>query len=67
MKRKMALQVNDKVRVLSGNFTGLTGIVKAIDWQSTNPRAIYGFYHKVLLSDGRTGYIEKSEHWEVLQ
>jgi transcription antitermination factor NusG len=61
---KRTLNVGDKVIFHSGNFAGLTGIITHLDWESTDPRAIYGFLHTVELSDGRTGYIEKSEHWE---
>ena len=64
MKRKIEIKKGDKVKFTSGNFQGLTGIVQNVDWHSDNERAIYGYYHEVLLSDGRTGFIEKSEHWE---
>lgn len=64
MKRKIDLKKGDKVNFISGNFKGLTGIVQNVDWHSKNERAIYGYYHEVLLSDGRTVFIEKSEHWE---
>jgi transcription antitermination factor NusG len=65
-KSKSKIAVGDKVNFISGNFKGLTGEVKNVDFKSTNPKAIYGFYHEVLLSDGRTGFIEKGEHWEFL-
>lgn len=64
MKRKIDLKKGDKVKFTSGNFEGLSAIVKNVDWHSKNEKAIYGYYHEVLLSDGRTGFIEKSEHWE---
>jgi transcription antitermination factor NusG len=57
------LKMGDKVKFISGNFAGLTGIIKNTDYNSTNPKAICGFYHEVLLSNGKTGYIEKSEHF----
>lgn len=57
------LEVNDNVKFVSGNFEGLTGIITHTDFNSDNPNAIYGYYHTVKLSDGRTGHIEKSEHW----
>lgn len=56
------LKVGDQVKFHSGNFSGLTGIIKETDWNSTHPRALYGYYHTVQLSNGETGYIEKSEH-----
>lgn len=63
-KKKKDIQVGDKVYFHSGNFNGLHGIIKQVDLQSTHPRAIYGIWITVELSDGRIGYINKSEHWE---
>ena len=62
-KNKNDLSVGDKVEFYSGNFEGLTGEIINIDWQSTSPKAIYGFLHTVKLSNGNTGFIEKGEHW----
>jgi|JI10StandDraft_1071094.scaffolds.fasta_scaffold65957_5 hypothetical protein len=66
MKNKRKITKGDKVQFISGNFMGLTGIVQNVDWNSKNPKAIYGFYHEVLLSNGRTGFIEKGEHYQYL-
>lgn len=57
-----SLRVGDTVTFDGGNFAGLSGEVTEVDWNSKNPRAIYGFYHTVKLSDGRNGHIEKAEH-----
>jgi len=57
------LKVGDKVNFISGNFAGLTGVITKTDYNSKNQNAIYGFYHEVLLSNGKTGFIEKSEHF----
>lgn len=62
MKRKQ-LEKGDTVEFVTGNFSGLTGVVIKTDFHSNHKNAIYGYYHEVLLSDGRTGFIEKSEHW----
>ena len=65
MKRQQ-LKIGTKVLFHSGNFAGLTGVITHLDWESKEPGAIFGFYHTVKLSDGRTGYIEKSEHFEAI-
>lgn len=49
MKNKRKILKGDKVQFISGNFMGLTGIIQNVDWNSKNPKAIYGFYHEVLL------------------
>ena len=61
------LKAGNQVKFHSGNFSGLTGIIKETDWNSTHPRAIYGCYHTVQLSNGETGYIEKSEHYRKIK
>ena len=66
MKKKSEIKEGDKVIFTSGNFQGLTAVVNKLNFNSTNPNAIYGIYHEVLLSNGNIGYIEKSEHWEFL-
>lgn len=49
-----------KVSFHSGNFLGLDGIVKKV---SENVKdAIFGFIIEVELSNGKTGYVEKTEH-----
>lgn len=65
-KTKKDISVGDKVKFISGNFAGLTGEIIKTDWESKEPRAIYGVWHEVKLSNGETGHIEKSEHWEYL-
>ena len=67
MKPKSKIKVGDKVVFHSGNFSGLTGKIIATDFNSKKPRAIYGILHTVKLSDGRIGYIEKSEHWHFVK
>ena len=59
MKKKKDVKVGAKVIFNTGNYAGLTGTITKVDWESKNPNAIYGFYHEVLLSNGKTGYIEK--------
>jgi transcription antitermination factor NusG len=60
------LSVGGKVRFDSGNFEGLTGIIIEINWQSKDPKAMFGYLHKVALSNGNTGWIEKFEHLTIL-
>lgn len=66
MKKKKEISVGDEVIFKSGNYKGLTGKILSIDWYSTHHDAIYGYRHKVELSNGRIGYIEKNEHWDYL-
>lgn len=54
--------LNKKIKFTNGNFTGLSGEV--IDIRHDNSQ-IYGVSLVVKLSDGRTVYVEKSEHFEV--
>ncbi len=49
-----------KVSFHSGNFIGLDGVVKKV--KENVKDAIFGFIIEVELSNGKTGYIEKSEH-----
>ncbi len=67
MKSKRKISEGDKIIFVSGNFQGLTATVIELDLNSTHPNAIHGYHHKVLLSDGRTGYIEKAEHFQYLK
>lgn len=60
------LPVGSKVRFTSGNFIGLDGVVKHVDNDSKDPRAIYGVLITIELSNGKTGFIEKSEHFHKL-
>jgi hypothetical protein len=63
-KRKLGLTVGDAVHFHSGNYEGLDGEITKIDWNSTEKGAMYGYYHEVKLSNGKTGHIEKFEHWD---
>jgi transcription antitermination factor NusG len=65
-KSKKTLKEGDQVVFSSGNYAGLTGVVTNIDWKSKHPNAIFGFYHTVLLSNGKEGHIEKSDHWDFV-
>jgi hypothetical protein len=60
---KSSIKKGDKVRFDTGNYSGLTGVVSKIDWNSKDKRAIYETLHEVDLSNGTKGFIEKSEHW----
>ena len=51
------------IKFVSGNFEGLTGEV--VDIKRDN-NYIYGLALVVKLSDSRTVYVEKSEHFEVI-
>ncbi len=63
-KRKQEIEIGDHVIFTSGNYVGLTGVITDINWDSKDPRAIFGFLHTVELSNGQIGFIEKSEHWQ---
>lgn len=65
-RSKKTLKVGDNVVFNTGNYAGLTGVITEIDLNSKQKSAIYGFYHRVQLSNGHIGHIEKSEHWEFL-
>ena len=67
MKKKSKIEVGDRVKFHSGNFSGLTGYITAVNFNSKHPGAIYGFLHTVKLSDGRIGFIEKGEYWHFLK
>ena len=66
MKNKKMIKEGDKIIFTSGNFQGMTAVVNKINFNSINPKANYGFYHEVVLSNGNIGYIEKAEHWEFI-
>jgi len=53
--------IGQKLRFHSGNFLGLDGIVKKVNENVKD--AIFGFIIEVELSNGKTGYVEKSEHF----
>jgi ribosomal protein L24 len=63
----MKLKTGDIVLFLSGNFEGLIGEVTSVNYNSTKKEAIYGYLHTVSLSNGETGYIEKSEHYKIIK
>lgn len=65
--RRTDLKIGTNVHFHSGNFEGLDGIIENIDWKSKHPNAIFGFYHKVKLSNGNYGFIEKSDHFKIIK
>jgi transcription antitermination factor NusG len=67
MENDKILNVDDKVKFHSGNYAGLTGVITETDWNSKHPKAIYGVWHTVKLSNGKIGHIEKSEHYEKIK
>jgi transcription elongation factor len=62
-KDKQDIAIGDIIKFHSGNFEGKTGIVKEVNFNSNDKRAIYGYLHTVLFPDDSIGYIEKGEHW----
>jgi hypothetical protein len=58
---KDILPVGTKVLFHSGNFIGLDGIVQNVS--ENVPNTPFGFLIRVLLSNGKIGYLEKSEHF----
>ena len=52
--------IGTKVSFHSGNFLGLDGVVKKVNENVKD--AIFGFIIEVDLSNGKTGYVEKTEH-----
>jgi hypothetical protein len=65
MSRKK-LEKGDKVKFVSGNYFDLKGEILETDFKSEDKRAMYGYLHKVQLSSGKIGFMEKSEHWRYL-
>lgn len=65
--KKTDLKIGTKVHFHSGNFQGLDGQIETLDWNSKHPNAIYVFLHKVKLSNGNYGFIEKSEHFKIVK
>lgn len=63
--KKGDLKIGTKVIFHTGNFAGLTGVISMLNWHSDDTRALYGYLHIVELSDGRIGFIEKSEHFTI--
>lgn len=64
---KEDLKIGTEIYFNSGNFNGLYGFIEVIDWDSKHPDAIYGYRHKVRLSNGKYGFIEKSEHFKIIK
>lgn len=60
--KKDKLRVGHEILFTSGNYKGLTGIV--IKEEYNIPDTPYGLRFTVLLSNGKTGYIMKAEHWK---
>jgi transcription antitermination factor NusG len=60
------LKKGDNIKFVSGNFQGLFATVSDVDYDSKDKRAMYGYLHTVQLSNGKIGYIEKSEHWRYV-
>ena len=52
--------VGTKVSFHSGNFLGLDGVVTKVNEDVKD--AMFGFIIEVELSNGKTGYVEKTEH-----
>lgn len=65
--KKGKLKVGTKVEFNSGNYEGLTGVISLLNWNSSDTRAIFGFLHVVELSNGKIGYIEKSDHFTIVK
>lgn len=57
--------IGQKIRFHSGNFLGLDGIVKNVNENVKNTP--YCFLIEVELSNGKTGYVEKSEHFTKIR
>ena len=55
-----------KVRFISGNFIGLTGLCKEVILNSTDEKAIFGIKMTFELSNSKIGYAYKSEHFELI-
>ena len=64
--RPNCIKEGDKILFTSGNYQGMTAVVSKVDFASENKNAIYGYYNDVILSNGKVGHIEKSEHWVFL-
>ena len=64
MKTRNRLKKGDKIEFVSGNYKGLTGVIIDIKYGLVNTP--YGLMYSVKLSNGKIGYIEKSEHWKFV-
>lgn len=68
MKKKSLSElypIGQKIRFHSGNFLGLDGVVKKVNENVKD--AVFGFIIEVDLSNGKTGYVEKSEHFKKIK
>jgi transcription antitermination factor NusG len=61
------IKIGDKVKFNSGNFIGLTGIITKVNFNSNSKKAMFGYLHEVKLSNNKTGFIEKSEHYKIVK
>lgn len=62
---KKLYPIGTKLQFISGNFMGLSGVVKKVNTDVKNTP--YGFLIEVDLSNGKTGYVEKSEHFKKIK
>lgn len=69
MKNKLPSKkypINTKIRLQSGNFEGMTGIVKEVEDYCTDKNAFYGFKIVVELKSGIMVSAYKTEHLQIL-
>lgn len=57
--------IGTRLKFHSGNFMGLSAVVKKVNENVKD--AIFGFLIEVELSNGKTGYVEKSEHFKKIK
>jgi transcription antitermination factor NusG len=57
--------IGTKLKFHSGNFMGLSAVVKKVNENVKD--AIFGFLIEVELSNGKTGFVEKSEHFKIVK
>lgn len=55
-----------KVRFISGNFKGLTGLCKEVVLNINDEKAIFGIKMTFELSNKKIGYAYKGEHFELI-
>ena len=55
--------IGTKLHFHSGNFLGLDGVVKKVTEGVKD--SLFGFIIEVDLSNGKTGYVEKTEHFKI--
>lgn len=64
---KEIFPIGTKLFFHSGNYVGLEGEIIDADYNSLDPRAIFGYLLTVKLSNGQIGYVEKSEHIQKIK